>query len=161
MKKIALFILLFNIVIALSAETVFVYIEKGQINLGKGIDDDSIEWINSMEKGVMDIFFESGHIIFSDNSGKNQYNSFKVLDQTAKASGANYLIYANLNFQVDKNNNITPWGNYKIHNLKNDVIAHDGEYKIENAFKSNSKTIYEQLFEMGETVGKEVVNVLF
>jgi hypothetical protein len=88
MKKIFSVIVLFNVLSLLSAETVFIYIEKGEININNLVKDDSVVWINSMENGVTDSFFENGHIVFSGNSGANPVKELQKLNQMAKSGGA-------------------------------------------------------------------------
>ena len=138
-----------------SAETVFVYIEKGNINLNNEIKEDAVLWINRVEDGIMDILFESGHIVFSNDSGRNQIKEFEKLNQLAKSGGAAILISAVLNLKIT-DDIITISGEYKVYNLYTDNIIYKNNYIFNDVVQKNSSILEEKLFLAGQSVGKQI-----
>ena len=159
MAKKILFSLFFTLIIfSASAETVFVYIEKGNIVLNNMKNVDTVLWINSVEDGIVDTLFESGHIAFSNNSGKNQIKNFNDLSQLAKSGGAAVMVSAVLNLNFTGNEMVIS-GEYKVYNLYTDDIIKTGSYIFNNAL-TPAAVVEEKLFVAGQNVGKKVESAL-
>jgi hypothetical protein len=153
------FLLLFT-VFSVFPETVFVHIKKGNFYLGNTVHDETQSWINSLENGIMDTFFENGHIVFSGNSGKFQDSDFDAVNRIAKAGGASILVTAVINLSFE-NNNMETSGDYSVYNLFTDDIMITGKYDFDNDFKNSMKYVEEKMFETGKSVGTELVKSLF
>jgi hypothetical protein len=155
MRKITLFCLLFVIALfSVPAETIFVYIEKGDIP-ANNLTKDSAFLINRVEDGIVDTLFENGHIVFSNNSGENQITDFEVLNQIAKSGGAAILISASVNLKITGDAMIIS-GEYRVYNLFTDKIIYRNSYAFNNAVQKNSFGIEEKLFLAGQSVGKQI-----
>ena len=142
------------------AETVFVYIEKGDIILNSGINDDAALWITRIEDGIMDILFDSGHIVFSNDSGRNQIRDFETLNQLAKSGGAAILVSAVLNLQIADDSVIIS-GDYKVYDLYTDDIIVSNKYVFNDSLQKLSyNLIEEKLFSAGKSVGKKIEPIL-
>jgi len=154
-----LFCLFFAIILSLApagAETVFVYIEKGNIVLNSGINEDAVLWITRIEDGIMDILFDSGHIVFSNDSGRNQIGDFESLNQLAKSGGAEFLVSAVLNLDIADDTMIIS-GEYKVYNLFTDDIIFKNNYVFNDPMQRLSyNNIEEKLFSAGQSVGKQI-----
>jgi len=159
-KKTILLVIFLNIILSLHAETVFVYIEKGDIKVNDYAKDNSLIWVNSIENGIMDSFFESGHIVFSGNSGKIEVKDFEKLNQLAKSGGASIMVAATLNFNI-KNENLNTSGEYCVYNLFTDDIIYKGNYSFDDVFKNNPTFIEDKLFSAGQILGNSVVKSIF
>ena len=161
MNKKAFFLgIFFNIILSLSAETVFVYIEKGDIMVNDYTKENNLLWVNSIENGIMDSFFENGHIVFSGNSGKIEVKDFEKLNQLAKSGGASIMIAATLNFSI-KNENLNTSGEYRVYNLFTDDIIYKGNYSFDDVFRNNPTFIEDRLFSAGQMLGNSVVKSIF
>jgi hypothetical protein len=147
--------------IVLHAETVFVYIDKGDFIIEKKITEDSRTWINSIENGILDTLFENGHIVFSGNSGANQIKDFEKLNQLAKSGGAKILISTVLNFSITNSDVFTTTGEYTVYNLFTDDIIYSGKYDFNDIFKSSEFYVEEKLFSIGQFLGNDVVKHCF
>ena len=161
MKKIILVCLFFAIILfSVPASTVFVYIERGNIAMNNlPIDADLSIWVNRVEDGVMDILFDSGHIVFSNNSGRNQIDDFRTLDQIAKSGGAEILVSVVLNVSTADDTMVIS-GEYKIYNLNTDDIIYSNSYVFNNALQRTSQAIEDRLFSAGQNVGRRIESVL-
>ena len=161
-KRVLFFIFLAIVLLSVPAwaETVFVYIEKGNIVLSSGINDDAALWITRIEDGIMDILFDSGHIVFSNDSGRNQIRDFETLNQLAKSGGAAVLVSAVLNLQIVDNTVIIS-GDYKVYDLFTDDIIASNKYVFNDPLQKISYTLIEEkLFSAGKSVGKKIQPVL-
>ena len=139
-------------------DTIFVYIGKGEV--AESINLRLNELVNSLESGVMDSFFNNGHIVFSDNSAVNQFDSFEKLNQLAKRGGANILITADMNLQHEGGSIIVS-GEYSVYNLFNDNVIYYGDYKASENKSLSHEEITEKFFDTGKSIGDEVVRTLF
>ncbi|MCL2705127.1 MAG: hypothetical protein FWE72_02840 [Spirochaetaceae bacterium] len=159
MKRKVLFCLFFAIILSfipVYAETVFVYIEKGDIVLNSGINEDAVLWITRIEDGIMDTLFDSGHIVFSNDSGRNQIKDFETLNQLAKSGGAEFLVSAVLNLKIADDAMIIS-GEYKVYNLFTDDIVFTNNYIFNDPLQRRlSSNIEEKLFLAGQSVGKQI-----
>ncbi len=161
LKKLIFLLVLANAMFLLNAETVFVYIDKGEFVIEKELNDDSKIWINSIENGIMDILFESGHIVFSGNSGANQIIEFEKLNQLAKSGGAGILVSAVLNCRITNSDVFITAGEYKVYNLSTDNIIYSGKYDFNDIYKSSEFYVEEKLFSVGQYLGNDVVKHCF
>jgi len=140
------------------AETVFVYIEKGDMVLNNGINDDAVLWITRIEDGIMDTLFDSGHIVFSNDSGRNQIGDFEVLNQLAKSGGAAILVSAVLNLKISDDAMVIS-GEYKVYNLFTDDIIFTNNYVFNDPLQKRN-SIEDKLFSAGKSVGKQIESTL-
>jgi len=160
-KKIILICVFFVVILfSASADTVFVYVEKGNMVLGTTrINEDAVRWITRFEDGIMDILFESGHIVFSHDSGRNQISDFRTLDRLAKSGGADILASVVLNLKV-VDDGIEISGEYKLYNLSNDNIIHSSKHIFNDTFQRGPSAIEEKLFLAGQLVGRQIRPIL-
>ncbi|MCL2294833.1 MAG: hypothetical protein FWC36_08225 [Spirochaetes bacterium] len=160
MKRIILFCMFFAVIVFLApAATVFVYIERGDIALSMVCEEDVFVWVNRLEDGVMDILFDSGHIVFSNNSGRNQISDFRALNRLARSGGAEILVSVTFNLKTADNTMIIS-GEYKVYNLNTSDIIYSNNYVFSNALQRTSQGIAERLFLAGQSVGKRIESIL-
>ena len=158
MFKRMLFVLLMYIITAASGwtENVFVYIEKGLIDIEDEVHNKfSPELLNVIEDGVMESFFEQGHIVFAANSSKTTYPDERVLNQAAKRGGAELLLKAVINYSV-KNNTVAITGNYVFYNLYSDSILTEGNYELPEDFDMAGIKVEELFFSIGKSFAERV-----
>ena len=161
MKKRFFFLLL--LIFASSAvwcENVFVYIEKGIIDL----DDEeqnkfNPELLNVMEDGIMECFFDQGHIVFAANSCKTTFRNEEMLSQVAKRGGADLLFKAVINYS-EKNNIVEISGNYLFYNLFSDTVVTEGEYNLPDNFNMSGLRVEDLFFTVGKSFAERVSGTL-
>ncbi|MCL2793278.1 MAG: hypothetical protein FWD87_09325 [Spirochaetaceae bacterium] len=159
MKKILIFCVFIIILssITVGADTIFVYVEKGDMVINNRISEDAIVWVTRFEDGIMDILFESGHIVFSNDSARNQIPDFRALDQLAKSGGAEILASIVLNFEI-VDDAIVVSGEYKIYNLFTDDIIRASSHVFNDTLpqRRTLASIGEKLFLAGQMVGRQI-----
>ena len=89
-------------VLSASSETVMVYVTEEETYKENG---DAVKRLSySLEGGVMDEFFEHGHIVFNMGSEDNEVGDFRIDDETfplymAKSGGASFLLKVYLTYR--------------------------------------------------------------
>ena len=154
-RKILFCFFLTIVLFSLPAETVFVYIEKGNIVLNNAIDEKTSLWITRIEDGMMDILFDNGHIVFSNDSGRNQIEDFEALNQLAKSGGASFLVSAILNLNISDEEMIIS-GEYKVYDLYTDDVIYENNYIFNDDLKKQTNNIEENLYLAGQSVAKQI-----
>ena len=159
-RIILVYVFLIVILFSAPASTVFVYVEKGDMVLvTTRISEDAVRWITRFEDGIMDTLFESGHIVFSHDSGKNQVSDFRTLDRLAKSGGAEILASVILNLEV-ADDAIVISGEYKLYNLSTNNIIHSSKHIFNDTFQRGPSAISDKLFLAGQLVGRQIRPVL-
>ena len=155
LKKI-LFIVLLSLISSFSwCENIFIYIEKGIIEVDEEKNKFDPMLLNVMEDGIMDSFFEQGHIVFAANSSKTVYNDDTVLSQAAKRGGADLLFKAVINYSA-KENVVRITGNYIFYNLYSESIVKEGEYNLPENFDMSGIKVEDLFFDVGKSFAERV-----
>ncbi len=147
-KKAFLFIFFISSA-SLWCENIFVYIEKGIIDIDEENNKFSPELLNMIEDGIMDSFFDQGHIVFAANSAKTSFATNEALSQTAKKGGADLLFKAVINYS--ENDNIAKVsGSYMFYNLLKENVISEGEYILPDDFNMSGLKVEDLFFDIGK-----------
>ena len=155
LKKIVFLVLFISSSALLWSENIFIYIEKGVIDVDEEKNRFSPELLNVMEDGIMESFFEQGHIVFAANSSKTTFNNDRVLSQAAKRGGADLLFKAVINYS-EKKNIVKITGNYMFYNLYSESIVIEGDYKLPENFNMSGLKVEDLFFDLGKSFAMKV-----
>ena len=136
-------------------ENIFVYIEKGLIEVDEEENQFNTELLNVMEDGIMESFFDQGHIVFAANSSKTTFSSDEVLSQAAKRGGAELLFKAVINYS-EKENVVTVNGSYLFYNLLSESIVMEGRYQLPDNFDMSGIKAEDLFFDVGKSFAERV-----
>ncbi len=154
-KKYCLLLLLFSSAVGSWCDNIYVYIEKGLIDVDEDENRFSTDLLNVMEDGILESFFEKGHIVFAANSSKTTFNNDRILNQAAKRGGADKLLKAVINY-TEKNNIVEISGNYKFYNLYSDSLVAEGDYSLPENFNMSGLRIEELFFSVGRSFAERI-----
>lgn len=148
-----------------SAETVFLYI-------GNQIEDEEafktcLPSAYTLEDGVMNEFFDNGHIIF--NAGVKKEHSFTKppFDSTrlpvrmAKRGGARFLLEVNVSYKMkseDETPTLTSAG-YILTNVYSEDILGQGKIELGDVRKNPEKSPEEGWYSMGQFIARHALNM--
>ncbi len=155
-KKRVITVFLFLFASIIYADNVFVYIEKGSIELDD--TENNIfnpELLNIMEDGIMESFFESGHIVFSANSAKTVFKTDRILSQAAKSGGAEILLKAVVNYS-EKDNIVNITGKYICYNLYSETVIAEGDYTLPENINPSGVRIEDLFYSTGKYFADKV-----
>lgn len=157
-KRFLFLILLLSAAGAGWSENVYVYVEKGIIDIEEPeINIFNTELLNIMEDGVMESFFEQGYIVFAANSSITTFSNDSILNQAAKSGGADLLLKVVVNYS-EKENIIDINGNYVFYNLYSDSVVTEGEYNLPDDFNSSGIRIEDLFFSVGRSFTDKIFN---
>ena len=156
MKKTALSLLFLGILLSSAySETVMLFSEEPT---GIGNERDSVIYI---EDGIMDVFFNAGHIIF--NGGYQQFDqentaarstfgdtpSFRI----AKSGGADYMLQVQLEFTQDDQDPLPVKALYSFYHLNSEEKLAGGEVLLTEAGQREEVEEEVLIRRMGRHVG--------
>jgi len=154
-------ILLMNIMLPLTAETVMLYSDKSS---GIGDEQSSIRYI---EDGIMEVFFDAGHIIFNGN-----YEMSPLTEETdtlfadlpgsriAKAGGASYVLTVRLLFTDDEKDLLPVSAEYVFIDLETDKNLTSGLMLLEKPDDWKEREPHELVQSLGKRLGMEALKGL-
>lgn len=154
-------LLLINVLMPVAAETVMIYSER---SLGLGDEQSAIRYI---EDGIMEVFFDAGHIIFNGTyemiaeveEEKNLFNDSPV-NRIAKSGGAAYVLNIQLRFSEDENDLLPVSASYKFIDLETERNLASGLVSLEKGKDWKEKEPHELVQSLGRRLGIEVLKGL-
>ncbi len=151
MKNIMVCALLCAVLLPLSSETIFIYLEES-CNGENGI------YLSEIKEGIFDALFESGHIVFdnSKDDGSHSYiklKNFSVPLNVAVKGGAKYLLAVAVESTVQKINEaeerISSTAHVYLLQARTSSIVYSGRVMLSNG-EAEELMSKEQLgFELG------------
>ena len=136
----------------LGADTVMVYTEetggKGDVKMSRGF----------LEDGVMNTFFEAGHIVFNAfpemAEGKEEPEDFaeRFSVRVAKSGGANLLLEIGMKFNDDEEELIPKSASYRFYELENGDVVAEGRVALSEVGDREKLDDEEMVKRLGEAV---------
>ena len=144
-----------------AAETVMLYSDRPS-----GIGDETSA-IHYIEDGIMEIFFDAGHIIFNgtygmmegDESGDSPFDDNPVY-RIAKSGGASYVLSVRLSFTEDMEELLPVSAAYEFIELLTERHLSSGTVLLERSDGWKEKEPYELVQNMGRKLGREALEGL-
>ncbi|MCF6334756.1 MAG: hypothetical protein L3J12_03335 [Spirochaetales bacterium] len=131
-KRIMVLLILISTPFLLFSETVLLY------TITKSGDTDIEQFGDLMESGVMNEFFDAGHIIFNaavsgdiPEVGLSHYKEAAAM-QLAKAGGAAFLLEVKFVYTEVKGRDLLSTANYQLINVTTGDLVEDGSVSIDN-----------------------------
>ncbi len=161
-RTIALFLLLIiGICGTVAAETVMVAVD----NEKSAVPDEGIFFYRSaLEAGVMDVFFEEGHVIFNGilperekmSEMQRRYDSIKL----AEEGGAAFVFLASLQYEVAKEGSVfQPKAViFTFYSLSGEKTLYDGKITLEDISIPEKAGPAEICFLLGKTAGTQTLH---
>ncbi|MGC9311905.1 MAG: hypothetical protein ACP5IA_04360 [Sediminispirochaetaceae bacterium] len=154
-------ILLINTLMPVAAETVMIYSDK---SLGFGDEQNAIRYI---EDGIMEVFFDAGHIIFNGTyqmisraeEEENLFNDSPVY-RIAKSGGASYVLNIRLRFTEDEEDLLPVSASYTFIDLTTERNLASGLVPIEKGKDWKEKEPHELVQSLGRRLGIEALKGL-
>jgi len=154
-------ILLTALVVPATAETVMLFTDRPS---GFGDEKSSIHYI---EDGIMEVFFDAGHIIFNSTYQSTEeiveekdvfadYPAFRI----AKAGGAMYILTVQLRFTEDEEDLLPVAAAYALIDLETEANLAGGTVMLERPDDWKEKEPYELVQGMGRRLGREALKGL-
>src|SRR6056297_693683 len=119
---------IFPIIPSLNAETVLLYSDH---SVGKGDFDFSTFYV---EDGIMDVFFEAGHIIFNGSFQNPEAKlpadapfSERPSYRMAKAGGASHVLEISLHFSEDEAETLPRFAKYRFIEVSSERNLAEGD----------------------------------
>lgn len=154
-------ILLINVLMPVAAETVMIYSDK---SLGLGDEQSAIRYI---EDGIMEVFFDAGHIIFNgtyqmiseSEEEENLFNDSPVY-RIAKSGGATYVLNIQLRFTEDEEDLLPVSASYTFIDLTTERNLASGLLPLEKGNEWKEKEPHELVQSLGRRLGIEALKGL-
>lgn len=154
-------ILLINILMPVAAETVMIYSDK---SLGFGDEQNAIRYI---EDGIMEVFFDAGHIIFNgtyqmiagSEEEEDLFNDSPVY-RIAKSGGASYVLNIQLRFTEDEEDLLPVSASYTFIDLSTEQNLASGLVPLEKGSDWKEKEPHELVQSLGRRLGIEALKGL-
>ncbi len=131
-KRIPVILFMLCIPFLLFSETVLLY------TITEAGEEDPEQFGDLMESGVMNEFFDAGHIIFNTavsgdipEVGLSHYKEAASL-QLAKAGGAAFLLEVKFVYTEVKGRDLLSTANYQLINVTTGDLVEDGSVSIDN-----------------------------
>lgn len=160
-KSILIVILGIGMVVPLSSETVLLYSTFPE---GKG---DVVHSTGYLEDGIMDVFFQAGHIIFnggyseeSESDEANQLYSEAASLRMAKRGGASLLLEIQLRFSDEREESIPVAAKYSFTEVSSERQLSEGEVLIKEVEDASSLDSEELIAKMGRLLGERALKGL-
>jgi len=154
-------LLLINVLMPVCAETVMIYSDR---SLGLGDEKSAIRYI---EDGVMEVFFDAGHIIFngtyemiSEGGEEEKLFNDSPVYRIAKSGGASYVLNIQLRFTEDENDLLPVSASYKFIDLETERNLASGLVPLEKGKDWKEKEPHELVQSLGRRLGLEVLKGL-
>jgi hypothetical protein len=160
-------------VLEVSSETVMVYVTEEEMYEENG--DTAKRLSYSLEGGVMDEFFERGHIVFNMGSEDNEAGDFRIDDETfplymAKSGGASFLLKVYLTYrknspdpEVDKGRLIVSSVRYDYFDVEKTESIKSGVIDAKMYFSGNGEKTgspEEHSFTVGQILAQEALRTI-
>jgi len=155
-------VLLICSIMPLSADTVMLYLDRSK---GQGDEKNSIGYI---EDGIMEAFFDAGHIIFnssyhslgeSEEPEEDPFGDYYVY-RVAKSGGASYVLSVRLSFDEDIENQWPISAAYDFVRLETEQSLSSGVVLMERTGGWKEKEPFELVQSLGKRLGMEALKGL-
>ncbi len=153
-------ILLINILMPVAAETVMIFSDK---SLGLGDEQSAIRYV---EDGIMEVFFDAGHIIFngtyqmiSEGEEDQLFNDSPVY-RVAKSGGASYVLNIQLRFTEDEEDLLPVSASYTFIDLATEQSLASGLVPLEKGKDWKEREPHELVQSLGRRLGIEALKGL-
>ncbi|MFP4617900.1 MAG: hypothetical protein ACLFMZ_03560 [Spirochaetaceae bacterium] len=139
------------------AETVMIYTDKekgeGDVEMSRGY----------LEDGVMETFFDAGHIVFNaypemaEDATQPDGFSEKFSVRAAKAGGASLLLEIFIKFDANEENKLPYSASYSLYELKTGELLAHGEEDLPDKDDEKELGKEERLHRLGSAVASRVL----
>lgn len=145
---------------SLGADTVMVYTDevngKGAVEMSRGF----------LEDGIMEAFFESGHIIFNANANMKEKTKepdgfaerFSV--RLAKSGGASLLLEIQMFFNQNKDDPLPKTVSYSFYEIVSEKLLAEGDVKLKDVEDKEELESKEIVRRLGESLAADALTGL-
>jgi hypothetical protein len=120
-----------------------------------------------MEDGIMDAFFDAGHIIFnthadeesSGDTGEAVFGDDKVF-RIARAGGARFLLEIVMEFSRDEEEPLPRAVEYRLYRIEQETLLAEGRVYLRNAGDKEELSDEELLQNMGRSLARGALSRL-